>query len=240
MKKLVLVVTIAIIAQVASAQVKEGTIVYEQKIDLYRRLPADNEQMKAMIPHFRTSKFELSFADGQSYYKMQEVEPDVTETTSGGNNIVMKFGGASTESYRNFNTHMQVEKRQLAEKDYIIEDSLHVIQWKLSDETKTILGYNCKKATGKTERGSELEAWYTEEIPISSGPESFIGLPGMVLLVDINKGEFVYTATQIKKTVDKKELKAPTKGKKITNAEFVKLQKEIMGNNPGGMRIIRN
>ena len=216
--------------QVSSAQLTEGKIVYEQKIDLHRRM--QDEQMKAMVPQFRTSKFELNFADGQSIYKVQEEEPDITENNGNGN-VVMKFGGANSEYYKNFITQQQIEKRELAETDYIIEDSLRHINWKLIDEAKNILGYNCKKAIGKTERGSDVEAWYTEEIPVSSGPETFNGLPGMIMQIDINKEEIVITATALEKSANRKELKAPSKGKKITPADFAKLEKEIFGNQSG-------
>ena len=239
MKKLVFVLATITLGNIVIAQVKEGTLLFDQKIDMHRRIPAEDAQMKAMLPHYRTNKFQLSFGDGQSFYKMQEAEPDVTDN-GGGGGIVMKFGGGNTEYYRNFNTHMEIDKKELAEKSYLIEDSLHSIKWKLADDTKTILGFNCKKATGKTEKGSDIEVWYTEEIPVSSGPEIFSGLPGMILFVDINKGEFVYTATELKKTVDKKELNAPSKGKKMTPSEFAKLQKEILGDQSGPIRIIRN
>ena len=238
MKNLSAVLLATFVLQVANAQLKEGKIVYEQKIDLHRRM--QDEQMKAMVPQFRTSKFELNFADNQSMYKMQEVEPDITEN-SGNGSIVMRFGGANTEYYKNFLTQKQVEKRELADKDYLIEDSLRHINWKLMNEIKTILGYHCKKASGKTERGSDVEAWYTEEIPVSSGPETFNGLPGMVMQVDINKEEFVITAVSLDKSVDKRELKAPVKGKKITPEEFAAKQKELFGNQSGPvMRIVNN
>ena len=239
MKKLVLIIAAITTGNIVTAQVKEGTLLFDQKIDMHRRIPAEDEQMKAMLPHYRTNKYKLFFGDGQSFYKMQEAEPDVTENTNGGG-IVMKFGGANNEFYRNLNTHMEIDKKELAEKDYLIEDSIHSIKWKLADETKTILGFNCRKALGKTERGSDVEAWYTEEIPIASGPDIFSSLPGMILMVDINKGEFVYTATELKKTVDKKELKVPSKGKKLNTTEFAKLQKEILGDQSGPIRITRN
>ena len=238
MKNLLNIILATFALQAVQAQIKEGKIVYEQKIDLHRRM--QDEQMKAIVPQFRTSKFELNFGDDQSMYKLQEVEPDITENTDHGN-IVMRFGGANSEYYKNFATQRQVEKRELADKDYIIEDSLRHINWKLLDESKTILGYHCKKASGKTERGSDVEAWYTEEIPVSSGPETFNGLPGMILQVDINKEEFVITAVSVDKSADKKELKAPAKGKKITPGDFAAKQKELFGNQSGPvMRVVNN
>ena len=238
MKKIFFVILATTVFQLAHSQVKEGKIVYEQKIDLHRRM--QDEQMKAMVPQFRTSKYELNFADNQSMYKIQEEEPDITENAGNGG-IVMKFGGANSEYYKNFNTQKQVEKRELGDKDYIIEDTLHHTTWKLMDTTKIILSYTCKKASGKTERGSDVEAWYTEDIPVSSGPETFNGLPGMILQIDINNEEFVTTAISIEKSADKKELKEPAKGKKTTPEEYAAKMKELFGNQTGPvMRIVNN
>jgi hypothetical protein len=38
------------------AQTKEGKITYEQKIDMYRRIPEENTQVRSMMPQFRSTK----------------------------------------------------------------------------------------------------------------------------------------------------------------------------------------
>lgn len=224
----------------ASGQTKEGRIVYEQKIDMHRRIPAENAQLKAMIPPTRTTKYELLFADNQSLFKAIEEEPDITEQTGGGNVVIRMNGGAENEYYRNFSTKKMVDKRELMENSYLVEDSLCTLTWKLEEgETKSILGHTCKKATAKTERGTEVIAWYAEDIPVASGPEQFNGLPGLILGLDANKAEIVFTAVSLDK-VDKKKIKAPAQGKKVSHTEFAKIQKELMGNAPGGLRIVNN
>jgi len=240
MKKLLSALAVLLFLQTAEAQVKEGKITYEQKVDMYRRIPEDNQQMRSMIPQFRTAKFELLFSDDQSLYKAIEDEPDMSEENNGG--VVIRIGGgADNEYYKNFNTKRAVEARELMQEIYLIDDSLRSITWKLEEgETKTILGYTCKKATGKTERGSDVVAWYCEEIPVAGGPEQFNGLPGMILGIDANKGEIVFTAISSDKKADTKKIKAPTKGKKMTNAEFLAKQKELFGNTPGGVKIVTN
>lgn len=238
MKKIITLFTAFIIGQITFGQVKEGRILFEQKIDMHRNLPAGNVQAHTMIPPFRVSNFELFFGDNQSLYRKVEEEVDITESNNNG--IVMRIGMPSAIVFKNFSTASIVEQRELAEKEYIIEDSLKNLNWKLEDGTSTILGYACKKATSKTERGSTVEAYYTEEIPVSSGPESFSGLPGMILKVDVNNQHFVYTAKGIEKTLNKKELKAPVKGKKVTKKDFVKLQQEIFSSQGGNIRIVTN
>ncbi len=240
MKKIFTLITAGLLASAATAQQKEGLIVYEQKMDMHRRIPKENEEMRNMIPRFRTSKFELLFADNQSFFRPVEDEADLAEQgNTGGGMLIRMTGPADNLYYRNFNTQKMVEKRNLAETDYIIEDSIRNIAWKLQDdETKTILGHTCKKATGKTQRGTDVIAWYAEDIDLSSGPADFGGLPGLILGLDINAAEIVMTATEIKKEVKKTEVKAPSKGKKVTRDEYAKIQKELFGDGP--VRMIRN
>ncbi len=239
MKKLFSVFTAFFFIQLATAQVKEGKITYEQTVDMYRRIPEENQQLRSMISQFRTAKFELLFADNQSLFKSVEEEPDMAEQGAGGGVVIRIGGSAENEYYRNFSMQKSVEIRELMDDLYLVEDSIRSMAWKLEEgETKTILGYTCKKATAKTTRGTDVVAWYSEEIPVASGPEQFNGLPGMILGLDANKGEIVFTAKALDKKIDRKYLKVPAKGKKISHADFIAKQKEVMGN--GQMRIVNN
>ena len=239
MKKMIAVIIAAVMVQLAAAQLNEGKIVFEETVDMHRRIPKENEQMKAMVPQFRTTKFELSFAGNRSLYKAAEEEPDLADQQQGGG-IVMKFAGNDNIFYKDLTNQTSVEKRNLMEKEFIVEDSIHNLNWKLiAGETKTIAGHTCKKATGKSPMGSDIVAWYAEDISLSSGPAQFGGLPGLILAMDVNNSEFVYTATTISKDVKKADIKAPTKGKKVSPEEFAKLRKELMGNG-GPVRIVTN
>lgn len=242
MKKLFLALAAITAMQMAGAQTKEGKIIYEQKIDMHRRIPEENVQLRAMVPQFRTTKFELQFGNNQSLFKGIEEEPDITQDNGDGGRVVMRFGGgAENEYYKDFTTKKAVEKRDLMEEVYLVEDSIRSIAWKLEEgETKTIVGYACKKASGKTARGSDVIAWYSEDIPVASGPEQFNGLPGMILNIDANKGEIVFSAISVDKKIDVAKIKAPAKGKKVTGEEFARKQKELFGNQKGPIRIVTN
>lgn len=70
---------------------------------------------------------------------------------------------------------------QIKKKNYLVSDTPPLIKWNVKHkETKKIGKYVCKKATA-TFRGTDLEAYYTTEIPISTGPYKFKGLPGLIL-----------------------------------------------------------
>lgn len=62
-------------------------------------------------------------------------------------------------------------------------DSLPSIKWTIfSEQKKEILGFDCIKAKANF-RGSEIEAYFTEKIPVPFGPFKFKGLPGLILEV---------------------------------------------------------
>jgi GLPGLI family protein len=64
-----------------------------------------------------------------------------------------------------------------------IVDSITALKWEILDESKEILGYSCKKA--KTQNyGTDIYAWFTDEIPISDGPSLYNGLPGLILKIE--------------------------------------------------------
>lgn len=87
-------------------------------------------------------------------------------------------------------------------------------------------------------------AWYTPEIPVSQGPENYYGLPGLIL--EINDGKTVILCSKVVlNSKEKVAIKAPTKGKVVTQTEYNKIVTEKMQEmrqmNPdrGGMRMGR-
>ena len=74
-------------------------------------------------------------------------------------------------------------------------------------------------------------AFYTEEIMIAGGPESFNGLPGMILGLVINRLHATWYATKVEMNeVNTKEIAPPDKGTKITNKELNETLKNFFGN----------
>ena len=224
------------------AQTKDGVILFETKTDMHRRIPADNQQALAVIPKTRVSKNELLFSSSQTLYRPEEEEPDLTQPEGGGMMIKLK-GPGDNIYYQDFSVQKTIEVRELMGNNYVIEQPMDSgkLNWKLVEgETKTILGHLCHKATAKTARGFDIEAWYADDIPLSSGPQGIRGLPGLVLMTDMNKSEFVTTAVEFRNTFKKSELKAPGNGKKVTEAEFAKIVKDAFGDQNGGVRIVTN
>src|SRR5882724_2983202 len=214
------------------AVLTEGKVIYERKVNVHRRMT--DESMKSMIPEFSTSKSELNFSAGESIYKNIKEDDDIRDHAGDDNNrVIMKFGGGDDQVYKNYTLEKMTEQRELGPKKYLIEDTLPRQSWKLSVETKTIQGYTCKKALTHNREGKEVIAWYCEDIRTSTGPEGYGGLPGLILELNSNDAEIVITVLEITtKGFDKKMVKAPTDGKKISRKEFQQMMTEQFGANP--------
>ncbi len=64
-----------------------------------------------------------------------------------------------------------------------------------------------------------ITAWYTPEIPVNQGPESYWGLPGLIL--EVNDGKTVILCSKVVLNAKEKvEIKAPTNGKVISQKDY--------------------
>lgn len=77
---------------------------------------------------------------------------------------------------------------------FVYPDSVPSLEWNFSDEeTGSIMGYDCRKATVKF-AGRSYTAWFTPEIPLPFGPYKFGGLPGLILKLEDAERQFVWEA----------------------------------------------
>jgi GLPGLI family protein len=136
-------------------------------------------------------------------------------------------------------------------KELVLKDSIIGLKWKISNEKKKIGSVNCKKAIGIL-YGRNYEVWYAPEIPISSGPWKFYGLPGLILeAIEINGNlKFAFVSLDMYNKINE-NISIPNlkKGQRIVNkAEYLKLigkenrknQKPVIISNKDGDTIIKN
>ena len=209
-----------------NAQVAEGIISYEVKVNLHRTLPPDRAEMKNMIPEFRTTKQELFFNTHESLYKAVIEDEEPMEASGGGMHIRMQQ--PHVEIYYDASSQRRLIAEEFMGKDYLIEDSIAVNPWKFSGEIRKIMDYDCQKASYYDEdRKQQVVAWYTTKLRPSLGPEIFNSLPGAVLQVDINDGERVVLAKSLEaRTLKKNEMRVPGKGIRTTRSAFQKMREE--------------
>lgn len=63
--------------------------------------------------------------------------------------------------------------------------------WQIGEETEEIMEYTCRKATCH-HSGRDYTAWYAEDIALSDGPYIFRGLPGLIVAIGSDDGEYVF------------------------------------------------
>lgn len=78
-----------------------------------------------------------------------------------------------------------------------------ISNWKLMNETKVINTISCKKAEVNF-KGRNWTAWYSTEIPFPYGPYKFSGLPGLIVKITDEKGDYDF---ELIKSVSNSELK---------------------------------
>ncbi|EJL75026.1 GLPGLI family protein [Chryseobacterium populi] len=102
------------------------------------------------------------------------------------------------------------------------------INWKISNEKETILGYIAQKAT-TIFAGREWTAWFTTEIPISDGPYKFNGLPGLILKIHDKTNTHLFEIISVKKKKSNYVVLNDStykEAKQITLNEYEKISKE--------------
>ncbi len=73
-------------------------------------------------------------------------------------------------------------KETVQMQDFIIEEPLPELKWKIVNDTLTIYGIQCKKALTNFE-GKNWVVWFAPSLPFSSGPYKFNNLPGLIIEV---------------------------------------------------------
>ncbi len=216
-----------------------GTIAFEKKINMYalisKTINKENEaflgqafdEYKKSQPQFKTMTSLLSFADGRTLFVPAE---DEISTGTGfftnspeylQNNII----------YTDLNIGRAIAHKKVFDGEFLVSDSVRSIKWKITNETREIAGYTCRRANAIVLDSIYVVAFYTTEITVSGGPESFSGLPGMILGVALPHENTTWFATRVNdKVLEPETLTAPKKGKPADNKTFRAMLKSTFKN----------
>ena len=175
----------------------------------------------------------LTILGDESLYKIVEkISNDQNQgmgMRGGGGMRIFSMNGDNI--YKNTATHQLLKEQNMVGKEYVIKDSLRNFDWKLTRETKTILGNEAKKATTIID-SVQTTVWYIPSLKYKTGPENFWGLPGLIAEVqtELNrgmlKGTRIITLTDIKTSTNTKPLDKPKEKNIITQKEYDKLMQE--------------
>lgn len=202
--------------------ISSGHIEYEKRMNQYSFYDKEDEEsiwiqeQKKVIPKMVTDIYSLDFTENKTVYKLAKENTD--------NKYV--WGRKPSENDLNIhdlkNSTVSIQ-RDVFEQTYLLKDSMKNYQWKITNETRTIAGFECRKAVTIICDSVYIVAFYTDEIAVSSGPESFGGLPGMILGLAVPRLQVTWFATKVElKEPSEAMLNPKQKGKAVTWEVFSK------------------
>lgn len=196
---------------------------------------------KSNSPHSAVLTFNLAFNGNKTLY--QPVEDDASKnqlfeflfSAAGDNTVYTDLGKDSSVSLKNiYSDH------------FLVTDRLRKIRWKITDETRMIAGFQCRRANAVIMDSVYVVAFYTDMIPTSGGPESFTGLPGMILGLALPHQHMTWFASKVSVSpvVDPAILLPPQAKRKtetITRkALYERLDKKMADWGKNGQTIMQN
>lgn len=229
-KHQLLVLLLCFIMIQSRAQISSGKITYERKTNLYKKFK-DND-VKEWIKEadkIKTDFFELYFTDTFSLFKLQE--SDLKESYS--------WATSKNTVYQNFKTGRRYIVKTIWSEELHMTDTLKTIRWQITESSRKIAGYNCRKAIWKVNDTTKIYAWFSQELEPSTGPESFLGLPGTILGLATEDGGVVYFAKKVEILKPEAKLFELPRKKKVYTVKELKDQVEKQyGREKWGKRMI--
>ena len=216
----------------ALAQISSGKVVYERKTNLYKKFKGDD--VKEWLREEDKNKvdvFELYFNDSMSLFRPQD--SDIKEK--------MSWATSKNTVYQNLSANTRLSIKDVWGESVYVEDTLWRRKWKMTESRRNIAGYNCRKAIWQANDSTRIYAWYADELMTSTGPESFNGLPGVILGLATEDGGVIYFAKSVEVGPQPAEKLKEVRGKNkiYKTAELkAKLEKDF-GKNPWGKEMIK-
>ncbi|HEY9258186.1 GLPGLI family protein [Chitinophaga sp.] len=227
-KKLSLMTLFIVFALSVQAQhtvfLQQGRIEYEKQLNLQARMKqlsngeenSWTESLRKGMDQFQTTYFDYSFSNNTTLYKPGR------ENTTGTKNPFWGPGPAEENVvYSRLDSMQSISQKKVFEQLFVVKDSIRPIRWKITDETRKIAGFDCRRANAIIMDSVYVVAFYTDAITTPGGPESFSGLPGMILGVALPHEHITWFATKVLVDDIKEDaLKPPVKGKPVNNKEL--------------------
>ncbi|MFL9832920.1 GLPGLI family protein [Chryseobacterium terrae] len=201
---LVLFCTVLFYAKLYKKDTLRGEFTYLLKAKFDTRSEYKNEEL-----------FTLQITDSRAFFASNKsLKGDsvmansglITNNSDGSITLTWKEGVVIPKTHFNFTiiqSSQNIEYFDLAGLSLLTYKEPIIKNWKLLDETRVINTINCKKAEVRF-KGRNWIAWYSPEIPFPYGPMKFSGLPGLIIKITDEKGDFDF---ELVKSVPDSKLK---------------------------------
>lgn len=186
--RLVTIFALSILFLTVQSQIHSARITYERKTNLYKKFKDQRTQRWIKEEdRIKIDYFELLVSDSLALFKPQESEFRETYAWATSKNTVL-------QDLRKQNRYMI---KTIWGEELHLTDSLFQRQWKITESTRKIAGYTCRKALWQANDSTRIYAWFSYDLVPSFGPESFYGLPGTILGLATEDGGVVYFAKKV-------------------------------------------
>jgi GLPGLI family protein len=173
--------------------IDKAVIEYEVKTNIKKTMGNSSwaEMLKENMPQFKTGYYTYTFAGNKSIYKFSKWDENAKVPE------FMRRGDEENVWYFDFTAGKFNMQKDVVGSKFNVDDTIPLIEWRITNENREIAGFNCRKAVGKIMDSVYVFAFYTDEITISGGPCSVNGLPGMILGLTIPRMYTSFIATKV-------------------------------------------
>jgi GLPGLI family protein len=186
-KKLLMAFILTVFCISVSAQISSAKITFERKTNLYKKLKGNVENWLKEEDKVKIDYFELFINDTCSLFKPQE--SDLKEN--------MSWATSKNTVLQNFKLNTRYVIKPMWGEELHLTDSMFKRKWQITESSRKIAGYACRKAVWQANDSTRIYAWFSYDIVPATGPESFNGLPGTILGLATEDGGVVYFAKKV-------------------------------------------
>lgn len=224
----------AVLVGPGAVHAQQGRVTYTVTTQLDVQLPPEMAHLEGQFPSESTDQRVLLFDESAAVtQRLASEEPeeqarDFQETEGEGVRVIVRRSGSDTEekTHVDLATGVVTEIRDLLGREFRVVGDRPRIAWRLTGEQSEFLGLPCQKAVAQRD-STTIEAWFTPAIPASVGPETYGGLPGLILVLTDGKQTFEATDVDLSPLADG-TIEVPTGGRQVTSEEFAEIVEERM------------
>ena len=251
MKKLIQLQYILLVLTICAVEAQEfqGSAFYFAKTnvntDFTKNIPIERRQYVIdRIKRNSEKNYQLDFNNISSVF-FEEQRLEASGSSGRGSSWMSSMSPIQGILYREYSSKTFINRVELFGKFFLIKDSLPQSKWVMSGESKKIGSYTCYKATltkevpqrvfgfGRQSENNEndkpkmkkivIEAWFTPQIPVATGPAKHNGLPGLILEVS-NDNTTILCTKIVMNPKEKLKIKMPKKGTIVTLNEYEEIR----------------
>lgn len=167
---------------------------------------------------FMNAKTGESYFIGTNNYLLQKA---LAKKTQSEESLMRKYTSNFNEMVYNKNQQLTVFEQIVNAK--VVYKETPKIKWTITNETKKHNNIVVKKAYANA-FGRKWYAWFTDEMPLPFAPYKFVGLPGLILVLQDEKEEFLISLTRLEKKENTTVLPSLKKYKTIKKSKVEEIK----------------